>query len=379
MTTSLSFNLHSIHPANPEINDENFLGISHELRTPLTAIQVALDLLSSGKLGNLSPQELRMVEIATKNAERLMRLTNAIERQPEAQTIFLSAEELAHLRLERDLKMALARNEFKLWYQPIVSLTNNQIIGFEALIRWQHPIWGIIYPDQFIPLAEEKGWIIEIGLWVLQEACRQLFSWQQQFPEHFNSLTVSVNVSSKQLALPNLVEQVQQVLQETGLQSQNLVLEITESAIIENQVNANKTLGNLQNLGVQLHIDDFGTGYSSLSRLYELPLNVLKIDRSFVQKLDCPSGKHVVEAIANLAHNLGLEVIAEGVETVEQMSKLQSLGCNQGQGYLFAKPLENHAIAELLCSQHIPQQEAVPKAVSHWLPHTVRVQQSVYV
>ncbi|MEA5552599.1 EAL domain-containing protein [Anabaena cylindrica UHCC 0172] len=352
MTNSLSSNLHFNDAANLEIKDENFfLGISHELRTPLTAIQVALDLLSSGKLGNLSPQELRMVEIATKNTERLMRLTNAIERQPEAQTLFLSSAELAHLRLERDLKMALTRNEFKLCYQPIVSLTNNQISGFEALIRWQHPTWGIIYPDKFIPLAEEKGLIIDIGFWVLQEACRQLCNWQQQSPELFNSLTVSVNVSSKQLALPLLVEQVKQVLEETGLQPHNLVIEITESAIIDNQVNANKTLEDLQNLGVRLYIDDFGTGYSSLSRLYELPLDVLKIDRSFVQKLDCSSGNHIVQAIANLAHNLGLEVIAEGVETVEQMKKLQLIGCNQGQGYFFARPLETHEIVDLLFNQ----------------------------
>lgn len=332
----------------PNLNDEMFLDISHELRTPLTVIQVALELLSCGKLGTLSQQEQRLVEIAANNAERLMKLTNAIERQPETQTTFLSADELAQLRLERDMESAIVHNEFKLCYQPIVCMKNGEILGFEALIRWQHPTLGLVSPDQFIPLAERSGLIIEIDAWVLQEACRQLCNWQQQFPNHFDSLSVSVNISSQQLASPHVVAQVQQILQDTGLQSQNLVLEITETAMVENAVTAKQTLENLRKLGVRIYIDDFGTGYSSLSRLYELPLDVLKIDRSFVQKLDLSSGKHVVRAIINLAHDLGIEVIAEGVEKVEQILKLQLLGCTKGQGYFFAQPLENHAATDLL-------------------------------
>jgi c-di-GMP phosphodiesterase len=348
MTIPQLLKLQAVEINTPNLNDEMFLDISHELRTPLTVIQVALELLSCGKLGTLSPQEQRLVEIAANNAERLMRLTNAIERQPEAQTTFLSTEELAQLRLERDLKLAIVHNEFKLCYQPIVSMKNGHILGFEALIRWQHPTLGLMSPDQFIPLAESSGLIIEIDAWVLQEACRQLRNWQQQYPHYFDSLTVSVNISSQQLAVPNLVAQIKQILQDTGLQSQNLVLEITETAMVDNAVTAKQTLENLRKLGVRIYIDDFGTGYSSLSRLYELPLDVLKIDRSFVQKLDLASGKHVVRTIINLAHDLGIEVIAEGVETVEQILKLQLLGCTKGQGYFFAQPLENHAATDLL-------------------------------
>ncbi|WP_016951471.1 bifunctional diguanylate cyclase/phosphodiesterase [Anabaena sp. PCC 7108] len=348
MTTNQLLKLQSGNINTPNLNDEMFLDISHELRTPLTVIQVALELLSCGKLGTLSQQEQRLVEIAANNAERLMKLTNAIEREPEAQTTFLSGEELAQLRLERDMKLAIAQDEFKLCYQPIVCIKNGQILGFEALIRWQHPTLGLISPDKFIPLAEKSGLIIEIDAWVLQAACRQLRNWQRQFPNYFDSLTVSVNLSSQQLALPNLVAQVKHILQDAGLQSQNLVLEITETAMVENAVTAKQTLENLRKLGVRIYIDDFGTGYSSLSRLYELPLDVLKIDRSFVQKLDLSTGKHVVRAIINLAHDLGIEVIAEGVETVEQILKLQLLGCTKGQGYFFAKPLENHEATDLL-------------------------------
>jgi len=351
MTNNQILNLHYTSDINPEINNGMLLDISHELRTPLTVIQVALDLLSCGKLGSLSENEHRMVEIATNNTERLMRLTNAIEGNVETLRSFISEKELAQLRLERDLEMALSRNEFSLCYQPIVSLKNNKVIGLEALIRWEHPTFGTIYPDKFIPLAETNSSIIKIGDWVLKEACYQLCQWQHEFPEYFDSLTVSVNISSKQLVVPDLAAQIKQVLQETGLQPQKLVLEITESAIINNENQAKETLTKLQNLGIRLHIDDFGMGYSCLSRLYELPLNCLKIDRYFVQKLNCSNGIHIIEAITNMAHNLGLEVIAEGVETFEQVLQLQSIGCHKFQGYLFAKPLKDHEIVALLCGK----------------------------
>ncbi|OLP18045.1 diguanylate phosphodiesterase [Leptolyngbya sp. 'hensonii'] len=354
MTVSQPHTLQVAHSATPvmtdkELSDVLFVDLSHELRTPLTAIQGALELLGSGKLGTLSEQERRMVEIAASNANRLLRLTAAIEGELESQVSFLSADEMARLRLERDLEMALEQKEFKLHYQPIISLESSSIVGFEALLRWQHPYLGLIPPDEFIPLAEASGSIIEIGAWVLWEACRQLRSWQQRFPEAFRSLTVSVNLSSKQLALPDLVEHIGQVLQETGLSSQSLVLEITESAVVENSKTAKQALERIQNLGVRVYIDDFGTGYSSLSRLYELPLDVLKIDRSFVQQLNSQSGEHLVRAIVNLAHNLGMEVIAEGVEMVEQVMKLRLLGCNRVQGYFFAKPLSQDDLAELVC------------------------------
>lgn len=323
--------------------------LSHELRTPLTAIQGALDLLHSGKLGTLTAQGQRMVKIAADNAARLMRLTAAIEgeRKP---TPLLSAEELANLRLETDLQCALERQEFQLNYQPIVSLETAQILGFEVLLRWLHPVLGLIPPDQFIPLAETTGLITEIGVWVLQEACSQMQRWRKQFPEQFAHLTISVNLANQQLLWPNLVEQIEQILETTGLPAQNLKLEITETGAMKNTDQATQLLETLRELGVQVYIDDFGTGYSSLHRLYELPLDVLKIDRSFVQQIDSVRGESMVRAIANLAESLGFDIIAEGIETNEQRLKLQALGCDKGQGFLFAKPLSRESVTDFICS-----------------------------
>jgi c-di-GMP phosphodiesterase len=333
--------------------DQSKLDISHELRTPLTVIQGALDLLSSGRLGSLSDRGHRLVEIAANNVERLMRLTTALEQESEA-VISLSSEDLGRLRLERELLLALPNQELGLQYQPIVSLGNGSITGFEVLARWHHPILGLVSPTEFIPLAEASGSIIEIGTWVIRSACQQLRVWQQQFPAQFNTLTVSVNLSCKQVACPDLPEQIERILRETGLPAQSLKLEITESSIMSNTDVIELVLSQLQVLGVQLYIDDFGTGYSSLSRLLELPLDVLKIDRSFVQQLSSERGEYLVRAIANLAQSLGIDVIAEGVETAEQSLKLQSLGCRRGQGYLFARPLDSQDIPSLVCEQPVP-------------------------
>lgn len=325
------------------------LDISHELRTPLTAIQGALDLLDSGRLGLLTEQGRRMVSIAASNVERLMRLTTTIEQEPNTIFNLVSSEELARLRLETELRSAAAHGELRLHYQPLVSLATGQINGFEALLRWQHPTLGLLAPTEFIGIAESSGSIVEIGLWVLREACRQLHQWHQQFPDRFGSLSVSVNLSSRQLACLDLAAQIEQVLQDTGLAAEYLKLEITESAAMNNAEVGKTVLHQLRSLGVQLYIDDFGTGYSSLNRLYDLPLDVLKIDRSFVQQLDSERGEYLVRAIANLARSLGIDVIAEGVETQEQVLKLQSLGCHRGQGYFFAKPLSSEAIVQLIC------------------------------
>jgi c-di-GMP phosphodiesterase len=335
---------------NLDIYTQTNLDISHELRTPLTAIQGAIGLLSSGRLDPHSQQGRRMLEIAANNADRLMRLTTAIEHHPISCLTFLSTEELAKLRLETDLRLAIAHNELRLQYQPIVSLMTGAITGFEVLLRWQHPTLGLVPPMQFIPIAEATGSIIEIGAWVLRQACQQLSQWQQKFPADVDSLTISVNLSVMQLDCADLALQIRQILQETGLAAQSLKLELTETAVMGSAETAKEILGQLRALGVQLYIDDFGTGYSSLTRLYDLPLNVLKIDRAFVEQINSERGEYLVRAIVNLAQNLGIDVIAEGVETKEQVLKLRLLGCYRGQGFLFARPLESETVAPFIQS-----------------------------
>lgn len=251
---------------------------------------------------------------------------------------------VALLQLETDLRRAIDRQELCLHYQPIISLKNLQIVGFEALIRWQHPQRGMIYPGEFISLAEETGLINPISDWSLREACYQMRQWEAQFSQ---PLTVSVNLSSQQFT-PQITTQVQQILQETGLAPQRLKLEITESILMENAESAIETLTELRKLGIQLAIDDFGTGYSSLSYLHRFPIDTLKIDRSFISKVDTDGEQlAIVRTIITLAWNLGMEVVAEGIETSKQLSQLRSLHCEYGQGYLFARPLAEEAVNQL--------------------------------
>ena len=251
------------------------------------------------------------------------------------------------LQLENSLRWAVERQELRIHYQPIVSLLTGRITGFEALVRWQHPDRGLVFPDEFISVAEETGVIIPIGYWVLGEACRQTRAWQLQFPE--NSLTISVNFSSKQFLQPDLIEQISQILQETGLDARSLKLEITESVIMENLESATAMLLQLRNLGVELHLDDFGTGYSSLNYLHRFPVNVLKVDRSFISRMGVIGEKaEIVRTIITLAHNLGIDVTAEGLETAEQLAQLRALQCTHGQGYFFFKPTDNEAAGALI-------------------------------
>lgn len=251
------------------------------------------------------------------------------------------------LQLENSLRWAVERQELRIHYQPIVSLLTGRITGFEALVRWQHPDRGLVFPDEFISVAEETGVIIPIGYWVLGEACRQTRAWQLQFPE--NSLTISVNFSSKQFLQPDLIEQISQILQETGLDARSLKLEITESVIMENLESATAMLLQLRNLGVELHLDDFGTGYSSLNYLHRFPVNVLKVDRSFISRMGVIGEKaEIVRTIITLAHNLGINVTAEGLETAEQLAQLRALQCTHGQGYFFFKPADNEAAGALI-------------------------------
>ncbi|HCF26393.1 MAG TPA: diguanylate cyclase, partial [Cyanobacteria bacterium UBA11049] len=274
---------------------------------------------------------------------------------------------MARLQLEIDLRRALERQELQLHYQPIVSLNNGRIAGYEALVRWQHPQRGWVSPVEFIPLAEETGLIIPMGLWVLRQACQQLRTWQQQ-QQQDPPLTVNVNLSGKQFDQPNLIENIKQVLQETGLDASSLKLEITESVLVENATPAVAILKQLKALGIKLAIDDFGTGYSSLSYLHQMPIDTLKIDRSFINNVDCdPEKIEMIRTIVSLAWNLGMNVVAEGVETKKQMYQLQALKCEYGQGYYFSRPLDANAVKTL--KQFDLQQAGTPPVqLKHQMP-----------
>jgi diguanylate cyclase (GGDEF)-like protein/PAS domain S-box-containing protein len=252
------------------------------------------------------------------------------------------------LQMETDLRQAIEKQEFIVQYQPIVSLENGKLCGFEALVRWFHPEKGLIPPEKFITIAEETGLIVPLGIWVLEEACTQLKKWEQQFPTS-TDLIMSVNLSSKQFAQANLFEQILQVLKTTQIAPHKIKLEITESVVMENIDVANKILTQLRSMGIELSIDDFGTGYSSLSYLHRLPIDTLKIDRSFVSRMhENNEYKEIVRTIILLAKNLGMGVIAEGVETKEQINILKELQCNQVQGYFFSKPIHAHLATLLL-------------------------------
>jgi diguanylate cyclase (GGDEF)-like protein/PAS domain S-box-containing protein len=262
---------------------------------------------------------------------------------------------VAMLHLETDLRKALVNQEFQLHYQPIVSLKNNQITGFEALVRWQHPEKGLVSPVEFISAAEETGLILPLGMWVLQEACAQMRAWHEQFPSH-PPLSVSVNVSGKQFAQVDLVDRICQILAQTRFAPRYLKLEITESTIVEDLESAKTKLLQLQELGIQVSIDDFGTGYSSLAYLNRFPIDMLKIDRSFIQDIDINLERlEIIRAIVSLADSLKIDVVAEGVETASQLVQLCSLKPTSGQehfgqGYLFSKPLNPDAATILIAS-----------------------------
>ena len=243
------------------------------------------------------------------------------------------------LRLETSLHRALQKREFRLFYQPIVSLDTRRVSGFEALIRWEHPERGLLYPGEFLSAAETTGLIVPMSDWVLRDAARQIAYWKSQF-KHLPSLTVSVNFSSKYFARTDLVQEISDTLDENGLEASALAFEITETQIMENPELISIVLVELKRLGVQVHIDDFGTGYSSLSYLTKFPVHTLKIDRSFIAGLnEDPRNLSVINAIISLGKNLGLSVIAEGVETKEQLRALKELTCPLAQGYYFARPM----------------------------------------
>ncbi len=260
---------------------------------------------------------------------------------------------LEHMSTENSLHRALERDELRVYFQPVVDIQTTGAIGVEALIRWAHPEHGLIAPDRFIPVAEESGLIVPIGAWVLEESCRRLTEWLSgSLP--LPTATMEVNLSARQVDHPQLVATVDAILARTGVAPENLTLEITESALMSNAEMALDVLKALKDLGVVLAIDDFGTGYSSLAYLRRFPLDILKIDKSFVDNIGVnESEAAIVAAVINLAHTLGLRVIAEGVETEEQLGTLQRLECDYAQGYLFSRPLPEADLADMFSSQRL--------------------------
>ncbi|HEY9889357.1 MAG TPA: EAL domain-containing protein, partial [Candidatus Obscuribacterales bacterium] len=271
---------------------------------------------------------------------------------------------LQQMNLENDLRHAIKREEFRLHYQPIVSLSTGKIISFEALVRWQHPTRGLLYPMAFIEVAEETGLIAAIDLWVLQEACRQLQQWHTQSPE-FANLSISVNLSGKQFSQPDLIDQIDYALASAGLAGKYLKLEVTESVLIENNALAVQTLNAFRNRNIQVCMDDFGTGYSSLSYLHQFPVDILKIDKSFILNLNFNQATsrdyEIVKAIINLALNLNLEVVAEGIENRDVLAYLRQNKCQLGQGHFFSPAVDREGATQLLLTQPFQSEGRQPE------------------
>ena len=299
------------------------------------------------------PQSTIKVEDLLRNAHIAMYRAKALGRmRPEVFVTRMHTQALGRWQLETDLRQAVERQEFEIYYQPIVLLDTGQIAGFEALVRWLSPHRGFVLPSEFIPVAEETGLIIPLGYTVLQEACRQMKRWHEQFSQA-SGLMISVNLSQRQFSQPNLREQVKQTIDEVGLDSRCLKLEITESMVMDDVESAIALLHQLKALNLKLSIDDFGTGYSSFTSLHRFPIDTLKVDKSFISRIE-DGGKYaeIVRTIVTLGHNLGMEVIAEGIETNLQIKVLQALKCKYGQGYFFSKPLPAKAATALLAKRY---------------------------
>ncbi len=252
------------------------------------------------------------------------------------------------VQTEADLRAALGKNQFELYYQPVVNLSDGQLVGFESLLRWNHPTRGLVPPDKFIPVAEKTRLILPIGEWVLGESCRRLADWQNRIPG-CEQLFVSVNLSKRQFRAPDLVDALRIIIAHAGIDPRTLKLEITESTMMENPAAIMYGLNELRALGVQLMMDDFGTGHSSLAKLHEFPIDWLKIDKSFVREMESTRDfSAIIQAIINLAQNFNLQVVAEGIESKNQLAQLMALDCGYGQGYYFSKPVPAHEAERLL-------------------------------
>ena len=272
---------------------------------------------------------------------------------------------IARLMLENELRQAIEQQEFVLHYQPKVSLRSRTLAGFEALVRWNHPRRGLVAPGEFIPAAEETGCIVRLGEWVLEDACRQMSAWRRELPQAA-ALNMSVNLSSRQLMQENLVDHVRSCLHKYNLAAEAFHLEVTETSMMENTDLVLKTMERLKDLQVNLWIDDFGTGHASLGYLHRFPFNTLKIDRSFIAHMEQKSALTIIRAILNLSHALGMEVVAEGIETSEQADQLEQLGCDYGQGYFFSKPVEADTAAQMILAQKFPPANQPQLKVAHF-------------
>ncbi|WP_016949856.1 EAL domain-containing protein [Anabaena sp. PCC 7108] len=314
-----------------------------ELEGLLIYASITIGIVTSSREFKEAEEFLRAAEIANHTAKQQgLKYPTVVYNQS------MQKDASNRLQMETDLRKAISNEELQLFYQPIFSLNSYKIVGFEALIRWQHPEKGWIAPDQFIPLAEQTGLIIPLGDWILEAACRQLTIWQVQLADYL-PLSVAVNLSGVQLNEPELVPKIIHQYQSLNLHQIKLKLEITESILMHNTQTIISNLEAFQAAGIQISLDDFGTGYSSLSYLHGLPIDTVKIDRSFVSRIQKNERNlGILQAIITLAHTLDLDIVAEGIETVEQRDKLRSLGCNYGQGYLLSKPMPASLIKDWL-------------------------------
>jgi PAS domain S-box-containing protein len=336
---------------------QNRLAIPFELDGREIVIMASIGIAFSSSAGAEAQDVLRDAEIA------MYRAKHSGKARCEVFDNGMHADAIKRLQLEEDLRKALELGEFRVYYQPIVSLRNSQIVGFEALTRWQRPT-GIVMPGEFIAVADEIGIILPLNRQLLEEACQQLRAWHELFPSD-PPLSIAVNITPRQFAQPDLASQIGQILQQTGVSPRCLDLEITETIAMGDVRHSSVALAQLKALGTRLSIDDFGTGYSSLSRLQRFPVDTLKIDRAFISRMDSDLETYeIVRIIVMLAQSLGLKVVAEGVETWEQVDMLKQIGCELAQGYLFSKPVSQQEIQQLLMSNWTPSGHICSKAAT---------------
>ena len=345
------------------LGGDEFVIVLSELESTEDAIAIARKIMKSlerpvylknqelavaGSIGiAMFPKDGDTISQLVRNADTAMYRSKELGRK---QICFYSPEMnaklLERLTLENDMRRAIERNEFEVYYQPKLDVMTCRILGFEALLRWQHPVRGTISPDKIIPLAESSGLILAIGSWVLRTACEQLVEWQRQ---GYSDLTMAVNLSARQFWKEDLVEHIGEILKETGLSPHCLELEITESSVMRNAEETISTLSKLHDMGITLSIDDFGTGYSSLAYLKRFPIQALKVDQSFVRDITVDrDAAAIAQGIIALGHSMNLQVIAEGVQTESQFNLLKLWNCNAMQGYFFSKPVPGSSAFDLI-------------------------------